>query len=203
MGSNNIVMLNASGQRTGLQAPFTIEVGQGPTGIVMDGARDRLYVLNRFEASISVVSTVTETEVSRVSFFDPTPEVIKRGRPHFYDAHRTSGTGSVACAACHIDGKSDKMSWDLGDPSGSTKSLHAVINAGAGISGLADDLEDWHPVKGPMMTQTLQDVIDRINESSGSFAAAVNAAGSPSPRRSTSRSKTRCRSPGSGALRIA
>ena len=73
MGSNNIVVMSADGYRAGRRAPnFTIEVGEGPTGIVMDGPRERLYVLNRFEASISVIPTTTEIEIEsdRVFFFD-------------------------------------------------------------------------------------------------------------------------------------
>ena len=53
MGSNNVVVLDAQGQRAGL-AP-TIAVGSGPTGLALDESASRLYVLARFEAAISVV----------------------------------------------------------------------------------------------------------------------------------------------------
>src|SRR5438552_6793654 len=52
MGSGNLVVLDAAGERAGLTS--TVPVGEGPTGIVLDEARDRIYVLNKFAASISV-----------------------------------------------------------------------------------------------------------------------------------------------------
>jgi YVTN family beta-propeller protein len=178
MGSNNVVVMNQLGQRAGL-AP-TIAVGQGPTGIVLDAARSQLYVLDKFEAAVSVVSTTTESEVARVPFFDPTPTAIKLGRPHLYDTHATSGTGVVACASCHIDARMDHLAWDLGDPSGAMKVVDNSQNLGASVPGLNTGFEDWHPMKGPMLTQTLQDIIgkephhwrgdrDGLEEFSGAF----------------------------------
>ncbi len=58
MGSNNLVVIDAAGSRVGL-AP-TVEVGEGPTGLALDESRSRLYVLNKFEASISVIDTDLE-----------------------------------------------------------------------------------------------------------------------------------------------
>ncbi|MBI1321238.1 MAG: hypothetical protein GC168_20115 [Candidatus Hydrogenedens sp.] len=162
MGSNNLVTMNEDGKRAGVSGdPFTIDVGEGPTGVVMDDARGQLYVLNRFAASVSVVETETDTETAEVGFYDPTPEVIRVGRRHFYNTQENSGTGMVSCASCHIDGKSDKLPWNLGVPHGDMLPLFDEANPGGGIPGLADDLEDWHPVKGDMMTQTLQDIIGK------------------------------------------
>lgn len=161
MGSNNIVVFDQNLDRAGINESSTIEVGEGPTGIVTDAQRDRLYVLNRFEGSISVVSTIQEREVARVPFFDPTPDAVKDGRPFLYDAHLTSGTGQVSCASCHVDAKTDKISWNLGNPNGPIQPLPVVHNPGGGLPGLADELDDFHPVKGDMMTQTLQDIIGK------------------------------------------
>jgi YVTN family beta-propeller protein len=163
MGTDNVVVLGASGARAGL-AP-TIEVGRGPTGLALDEPRQRLYVLNRFDASISVVDTATELEVERVGFFDPTPAAIQAGRRHLYDTRETSGLGITACASCHVDARIDRLAWDLGDPSGEMKGLDG-LNLGAGIpdapGGIPDISEgfaDFHPMKGPLLTQTLQDII--------------------------------------------
>jgi hypothetical protein len=76
MGSNNVVVLGANGARAGL-AP-TIEVGEGPTGIVLDEPRQRLYVLNKFDASISLVDTTTELEQRDDQVSLPTPAAGKR-----------------------------------------------------------------------------------------------------------------------------
>ncbi len=158
MGTDNVVVLDADGARAGLAS--TIEVGAGPTGIVIDESRGRLYVMNKFEASISVVSTSTELELARVPFFDPTPPAIRAGRPHLYDAHETSGLGLTACASCHVDARIDRLAWDLGDPSGEMQSS-ADVNRGAGIPGLSTGHIDFHPMKGPMLTQTLQDIVGK------------------------------------------
>ena len=103
MGSNNLIVVDATAARAGLSP--TIEVGEGPTGIVRDEARDRVYVLNKFEAAISTVSTTTELELSRVPFFDPSPVAIQDGRKHLYDTHKNSGLGQVSCASCHVDAR--------------------------------------------------------------------------------------------------
>lgn len=105
MGSNNVVVVNASGVRAGI-AP-TIEVGEGPTGVVLDEARNRLYVLNKFAASVTTIDTTGEAELlPRVPLHDPTPPAIKIGRKHLYDTHANSGLGHISCASCHVDRKS-------------------------------------------------------------------------------------------------
>ncbi len=152
MGSNNVIVADVSGTRLA-----RIEVGEGPTGLVLDAARDRLYVVNKFDASLSVVDTVTNTEIDRVPFHDATPDVIKDGRPFLYDTHRTSGLGQASCASCHIDGRMDQLAWDLGDPEGAMKDFNQICNFGIPI--LDQQCEDWHPMKGPMTTQTLIGII--------------------------------------------
>ena len=158
MGSNNLVVVDAAGDRAGL-AP-TIAVGEGPTGLALDEARNRLYVLNKFGASISVVGLGSETEIARVSFFDATPPEIRSGRKHLYDTHKNSGLGHIACASCHVDARIDRLAWDLGDPSGSVKSF-AGQNLGMGVPGLTGGFQNFHPMKGPMTTQTLLDIIGK------------------------------------------
>lgn len=156
MGSNNLVVIDSSGQRAGL-AP-TIEVGEGPTGVVVDDARRRVYVLAKFESAICVVDLDAEYEIARIPFHDPSTAAIKLGRKHLYDTHKNSGLGHVACGSCHVDARLDRLAWDLGDPSGASKST-AGQNLGGNANGLNTGFEPWHPMKGPMTTQTLQDII--------------------------------------------
>ncbi|MDY7232354.1 hypothetical protein SYV04_38555 [Hyalangium sp. s54d21] len=155
MGSNNVVVVGANGQRLG-----QLDVGEGPTGLALDEQRGRLYVLNRFAASVSVVSVQDLQERARVPFFDPTPAAIKMGRKHLYDTRRTSGLGHISCASCHVDARIDRLGWDLGDPSGEMNPLTGQ-NKGMGIPGLTTGFEPVHPMKGPMTTQTLQDIIGK------------------------------------------
>src|SRR5690606_21862654 len=113
MGSNNVVEIDASGARVG--AP--IEVGEGPVGLRLDEARGLLYVWNHFEASLTVIDLESRAESQRIAVFNPLPDAIREGRRFFYDTHLTSGQGQLACASCHIDGRMDRLAWDLGDPS--------------------------------------------------------------------------------------
>jgi len=151
MGSDNVVVLGPGGTRVSSGA--TIEVGEGPTGLALDEGAGRLYVLNKFDGSISVVSTSSEAETARVSFHDATPGAIKIGRKHLYSTHDNSGLGQVACASCHVDARMDRLSWDLGDPAGEEEALEGNCPD--------NSCEDWHPMKGPMLTQTLQDIIGK------------------------------------------
>ncbi len=144
MGSNNVVVLDGNGNRMA-----RIEVGQGPTGIVIDDASSRAYVMNKFDGSISVLNTGTRSEIGRVAFFDPTPADIKAGRPHLYDTHETSGLGQISCASCHVDARTDRLAWDLGDPSGEMTSRRASDG----------QVYNFNPIKGPMKTQTFQDIV--------------------------------------------
>jgi YVTN family beta-propeller protein len=138
MGSRNVVMLDENGSR--LAAP-PIEVQEGPSGLALDEVNHRLYVLNRFSASVSVIDTDSSSVITHVPFFDPTPEFIKAGRTLLYDTRRNSGLGQVSCASCHVDGRFDRLAWNLGDP---------------GSEMITNQFGVFHPMKGPKVTQTLQ-----------------------------------------------
>lgn len=160
MGSNNVIVIGTAGQRLA-----TITVPEGPTGLALDEARGRLYVLSKFAGVVSVVETATDAVVGEHGFHDPTPASIKRGRKHLYDTHRNSGLGQVSCASCHVDGRMDRLAWDLGDPSGAFDPL-GNNNLGQGLVGLEPGttptpFQPFHPMKGPMTTQTLQDIIGK------------------------------------------
>jgi len=143
MGSNNIVTIDATGART---APAPIKVGEGPTGIVLDEVRNKAYVLNKFEGTISTVDMATDKEVARANYFDPTPQAIKGGRKHLYNTHIGSGNGHISCGSCHVDTRWDRLGWDLGNPAG------AMDTVGG---------KPFHPLKGVKTTQFLIDIIDR------------------------------------------
>jgi len=155
MGSNNVVKIDELGNRLG-----QVDVGEGPTGIHFDVSRNRLYVLSKFAYGVSVIDPAALTELARVSLPDPTPAVIRAGRPFLYDAHRTSGLGVTACGSCHIDGRMDQIAWDLGNPNTGAKPLDQecdpIFDFGPGFEVPCGD---FHPNKGPMTTQTLQGII--------------------------------------------
>lgn len=147
MGSNNLVAIAPGGARLA-----RLDLGEGPTGVVYDEFRDRLYVLNRFDSSLSIVDVSPLAELDRLPFMDPSPASVKQGRKFLFDTHLTSGLGQASCASCHIDGRMDQLAWDLGDPSGSPKPFNQVCLGNPGAC------ENWHPMKGPLVTQTLQGI---------------------------------------------
>lgn len=158
MGSNNIIVTDGKGGRFADSKP--IEVGEGPTGLALSKTEDRLYVLNRFDGSISVVDTASATEIQRVPFDDPTPPVIKEGRRHLFDTHQTSGLGQASCASCHVDGRMDRLAWDLGDPSQfNLRRERFVDDSGSSSASLKQKTVQYGMAKGPMVTQTLQDIV--------------------------------------------
>jgi DNA-binding beta-propeller fold protein YncE len=130
---------------------------RGPRGLALNSAEQTLYVLNRITNSISIVSTSQLTELSEISIgFNPTPAAIQQGRGFLYDA-KLSGNGTGSCASCHIDGDLDKLAWDLGDPTQSLTSLTENANSTDTGFGTAGTLTvQFHPMKGPMTTQTLR-----------------------------------------------
>lgn len=144
MGSNTVIRVNAIGARLG-----QVAVGQGPTGLALRQDLARLYALNKFDGTISTIDTGSNATIATTPFYDPTPVAIRDGRPFLYDTHLTSGLGQAACGSCHIDGRMDQLAWDLGDPQGDMKAFNQVCNFGLG------GCENWHPMKGPMTTQTL------------------------------------------------
>jgi hypothetical protein len=126
----------------------------------MDESRGQLFVLNRFSNSIGVLDLATETCVAERALaapdsdpsngFDPSPPEVLEGRRFLYDA-TPSDHGDLACASCHIGADLDHIAWDLGNPQGD---LEAVP------PGQPPGLPPFHPMKGPMTTQTLRGLRD-------------------------------------------
>jgi DNA-binding beta-propeller fold protein YncE len=154
MDSGNLIVIDAQGNRVGTNPP--IDLGEGPTGMALDEGRGRLYVYNRFDGSISTVDISNQVVAATLPLFDPTPAVIKTGRPFFYDSHMTSGLGQAACASCHVDGRNDGLAWDLGDPTSTIQVIDSTCNFANPLPAVTNN---YHPMKGPMTTPTLQDVI--------------------------------------------
>jgi DNA-binding beta-propeller fold protein YncE len=131
-----------------------IEVsGGGPAGLALDPARPRLYVWTRFDDSISIVDTAARLEIGKVAMHDPEPAVVSDGRRFLYDARLSSSNGEASCSSCHVFADFDSLAWDLGDPDG------AVVANPNPFEVQAPTLPfnpQFHPLKGPMGTQTLR-----------------------------------------------
>lgn len=127
---------------------ITLSAG-GPGGLLLDEANDRIYVTTRFDNALSVIDTTTATEIDHIGLHNPEPPSLIAGRQFLYDANQTSSNGEASCASCHIEGDKDELAWDLGDPGG------AIIANNNPISFIATGAP-FHPVKGPMVTQTFR-----------------------------------------------
>jgi len=147
-GSGKIGVLDGDGRVTD-----RIAVGFGPAGLALDAARSRLYVLNHLDATISLVDLRRRRAIATVPLrYDPTPVTVRAGRRFFYDATFSSRFGDLSCATCHVFGDNDGMAWDLGDPNGNSIELPVKLRN----TGLAEPRQLFHPLKGPMMTQSLR-----------------------------------------------
>jgi YVTN family beta-propeller protein len=125
---------------------------RGPRGVALNATASQLYVVNRISNTISIIDTSTDSVLKEipVGSYDPTPTTIRQGRGFLYDS-KLSGNGTMACAACHIDAEMDLIAWDLGDPGGqlvSNKTVLPPLNI--------TNNSVFHPMKGPMTTQTLR-----------------------------------------------
>ena len=143
--------------------------GGGPSGLVLDAERERLYVLTRFDNGVSVVDLAAGTEIAHQMLYNPEPASVVAGRPFLYDAVATSSNGEASCSSCHIFGDNDELAWDLGNPDAAVKPNPIPVNLGIAItSGVfvlpapingTGNINEFHPMKGPMTTQTLRGML--------------------------------------------
>ena len=127
--------------------------GGGPSGLVLDEAEGRLYVLTRFDNSISVLDSASGVETDHLPLYNPEPPSVVNGRPLLYDARFTSSNGEAACASCHIFGDFDSLAWDLGNPDDDVLDNNNPFRV---PDPLGTSFPDHHPLKGPMTTQSLR-----------------------------------------------
>lgn len=148
-GSAKVAVLDNSGT-----IQNRISVGEGPTGLAVDNQRSQLYVLNRFDETISIIDTRSQKETSRVAIgYNPEPAFVREGRQFLYGTEFSSH-GDISCASCHRNGHNDGLAWDLGDPTGTltTVKSKSFISNGSFTFNL-------HPMKGPMTTQSLRGIV--------------------------------------------
>ncbi|NBD07948.1 hypothetical protein FOF48_02495 [Corallococcus sp. Z5C101001] len=168
--------------------------GGGPSGLVLDEARNRLYVMTRFDNAVKVIDLATKGQVAAAALYNPEPDSVVQGRPLLYDANFSSANGEASCASCHIFGDKDEIAWDLGNPDDPVstnaidKRLASSLEIGAfrlftghpssDINGTGNQ-DSFHPMKGPMTTQTLRGMSNsgamhwRGDRSTGFFGASA------------------------------
>ncbi len=144
---------------------------RGPRGLTVkyanaenpDDPGNRLYVLNRFDQSVTIIDPDGESVLDNFDLaHDPRPDHLVEGQPFLYNA-RLSGNGFSSCASCHFDGGSDSKAWHLGidpdDPDSPNPPEIPLLL----LDGVAFD-PDNPPVfpldKGFLVTQTLQGLLN-------------------------------------------
>jgi YVTN family beta-propeller protein len=123
--------------------------GGGPTGLVLDASGGRLYAFTRFDNAVSVIDVATRTELAHVAIHNPEPAAVRAGRSLLYDAVATSSNGEASCSSCHVFGDFDSLAWDLGNPDD-------VVLTNPIPFRIPMPNRDFHPLKGPMTTQSLR-----------------------------------------------
>jgi DNA-binding beta-propeller fold protein YncE len=144
--------------------------GGGPSGLLLDETRRLMYVTTRFDNALKVIDLSTKAEVASATMYNPEPAHIVQGRPFLYDAMRSSANGEASCASCHIFADEDALAWDLGNPDDKVTSspllgkftnkvqfpvAKLIFGVQSKING-SDNPFEFHPMKGPMTTQTLK-----------------------------------------------
>ncbi len=170
-GSSKVGVISTSDLDNGTFSPtassgnYLPVSGGGPSGLALDEANGNLFVLTRFDNAVSVIDLGTGTEINHFPLHNPEPASIVDGRPMLYDAFKTSSNGEASCSSCHIFGDFDSLSWDLGNPDESVtlntmpiKFENVLQFFGADTTELngTGNTRDFHPMKGPMTTQTLR-----------------------------------------------
>ena len=131
-----------------------LSVPGGPSGAALDETNDRLYVMTRFNNSVQEVDLGSGTVSAVHALHNPESLQITFGRSFLYNAMVSSGNGETSCASCHIFGDLDGLAWNLGNPDEGLSANNQpqpdpVLQA-------VDPTVPFHPMKGPMTTQTLK-----------------------------------------------
>ena len=158
-GSATIARLDAAAVEAGgdqlatalASAPHLSVPGGGPSGMVLDDADEHLYVMSRFDNAIDVLDPDSGAALQQVRLHDPEPANVAAGRRILYDATLSSSNGEAACASCHVFADTDGLAWDLGDPD-----APVVPDPNPIRSDTLTMAPDYHPMKGPLTTQTLR-----------------------------------------------
>ncbi|MCR9243510.1 MAG: hypothetical protein NXI31_00655 [bacterium] len=140
----------------------------GPRGLAYSGRSSQpasgttglVFVMNRLDNSLAVVNPYNGMHTRRALAFDPTPHVIRKGRTFLYTARTTSEHGTVSCASCHVDARTDGLRWRLGEDVVGPTIAHRLID---GIDGTqlpqVGGIPAFPADKPETVTQTLQGLV--------------------------------------------
>lgn len=153
-GSSKVAALPTSALVSGNYVPDSsrhIDVPAGPAGLAINASGNRLFVYSRIAHAVVVVDVANRSVLSTRNLFSPESAAVREGRRFLYDATLSSANGTVSCASCHVFGDLDHLAWDLGNPDERTE-----LNPNAYLPLSPRTTIRFHPLKGPMTTQTLR-----------------------------------------------
>lgn len=164
LGTATVVVLDA------LTGAFVAEIPTGllPSGLSVDPVRGLLYVFCKGDKSIRIHDIRAGHRLLRGPIdlsYDAEPPLVAAGRRMLYEARASSGAsnGSMSCASCHIFGDTDTLGWDLGNSQGAISYYYPDLLQGelsfAGMVVADRGTPVNHPMKGPMVTQTLRGIM--------------------------------------------
>ena len=99
-----------------------IHVGRNPRSIALSPDGKRLYVANRMDDSISVISTVSDKVIATIDLGGRKDLTAVRLGERIFNTASFGFQNHFGCANCHIDGTFDGMQWDL-EPDGFGKDI--------------------------------------------------------------------------------
>ena len=158
-GSGKLAFLDiaslASGNYSADSADHLQLPGGGPNGLALHPTAQLLALYTRFDHSVVLVDTKGRSVMSSQPLYSPEPEQIRAGRRFLYDAALTSANGVNACSSCHIFADNDGLAWDLGNPDAPMQA-----NPNDFVANSPVITTRFHPMKGPMTTETLRGIAD-------------------------------------------
>lgn len=146
------------------QSGAELDVGFAPSDLALSPDGSRLYVHAELSRELVVFATETfgqpESELQRVSTVttEPWSDEVLRGAQLFSDSFdiRIARDSYIACAHCHLDGESDRRTWDFtarGEGIRNTTSLLGRAGTAHGPvhwSANFDEIHDFeHDMRGP------------------------------------------------------
>lgn len=133
------------------------EVGGPATGLVVDSDGSRAIVHRGVDDQLVVISLADGTQ-TEVALREHEPSLVEQGRRLFYTANdgKLAGFTGVSCSSCHLEGRSDGVTWRLDGKPLQTPSL-------AGRSFSADKLR-WHG-DSPNLEHAIGEAITRLGGS--------------------------------------
>ncbi|MEQ9080269.1 MAG: PKD domain-containing protein [Sandaracinaceae bacterium] len=160
---------------SGAQAGTLLEVGHAPQGLALSDD-DRLLFIDVYLSRELVVYDVADAgalpvEVARLPIpsAEPLSPELLRGKILFNDAAdpRIARDSYLACAHCHLEGQSDRRTWDFTDRGeGLRNTIDLLGRAGVGHGPLHwsanfDEVHDFeHDMRGPFRGLGLMDDAD-------------------------------------------